>query len=77
MTFTQELYRNEHSVFPLFHRRKGLEDYPDSVCTSNVTRQHSPALLFDLLTDPQELYPLNTRFYGEVLMAIAKVGRTL
>ncbi len=48
-----------------------LNTYPDVVCRSNYTRrQVDPPMLFNIVTDPSEMYPLPNMEYADVLDSI-------
>ena len=45
--------------------------YPDVVCRNNYTlHSHNPPLLYDLATDPSEVYNLNPTEHKETLLQI-------
>lgn len=51
------------------------DDYPDSVCRSNTPLEaHDPPLLYNLHTDPGELYELDPDEYADVLGKIDRVS---
>ena len=48
--------------------------YPDVVCRANYTqRKNDPPVLYDLLNDPSEMYPLSNAKYSNVIDAIVKL----
>ena len=50
--------------------------YPDEVCRGNYSlHKHDPPLLFDLHSDPSEVYPLDTTDfeYAQLLVLIEEV----
>lgn len=53
-------------------------DYPDVVCRENTSLvYHDPPLLFNLNSDPGELYPLDTTEYPRVLERIEMVNTVI
>ena len=51
------------------------DDYPDKVCRGNYRlHKHDPPLLFDLNSDPSELYPLDVTEHAQLLALLDKVG---
>ena len=51
-----------------------LNTYPDVVCRSNYSmRRVDPPMLFNIVTDPSEAYPLSNEEYADVLDAIMKL----
>lgn len=54
------------------------DDYPDSVCRSNTPLEaHDPPFLYNLHTDPGELYELDPDEYADVLSKIDRVRRVI
>ena len=52
--------------------------YPDEVCRDNYTlHYYDPPLLYDLHSDPSEIYNLSVADYGDVMSQINKVGATV
>ena len=51
-----------------------LDTYPDIVCRSNYTmRKVDPPMLFNVLNDPSEVYPLSNEEYASILSEIMKL----
>lgn len=53
------------------------DDYPDTVCRGNYSfHEYNPPLLYNLHTDPGELYALdsNSTEYNDVMSEIQKVN---
>ena len=49
-------------------------DYPDEVCRYNTSlKMHNPPILYNLHTDPGELYELDPYQYADVLEQINQV----
>ena len=63
--------------------RRGIcgNAYPDEVCRGNFSRKVlDTPLLYDLHSDPGEIYPLNTKGdseYAEILQKMKTVGITM
>ena len=56
------------------HRSHCQNFYPDVVCRGNFKLQHyDPPLLYDLHSDPSELYNLSVTDYQDVMTQINKV----
>ena len=50
------------------------DTYPDEVCRGNYSdHSYSPPLLYDLYSDPGEIYTLNNEQYSDVMTQIEKV----
>lgn len=50
--------------------------YPDVVCRSNYSfTAYNPPLLYDLHSDPSEIYDLDTTEYADIMAEIRKVQR--
>ena len=61
---------------PYTHKTRALcqNTYPDPVCRDNYTlHQYDPPLLYDLHTDPSEIYNLDVTEYKEVMDKINEV----
>ncbi len=48
--------------------------YPDEICRFNYSKHaHDPPLLYDLTSDPSEIYSLSVTEYSDVMAQINKV----
>lgn len=48
--------------------------YPDEVCRGNYSdHSYSPPLLYDLASDPSEIFTLDTDKYSDIMTQIEKV----
>ena len=48
--------------------------YPDEVCRGNYSdHSYSPPLLYDLTSDPSEIFTLDTDKYSDIMTQIEKV----
>ena len=62
------------SWFTYLDRELCSNSYPDPVCRDNYTLRHYyPPLLYNLYSDPGEIYNLNVSDYSEVMGQIYKV----
>lgn len=63
----------EISLISLIHSGLCPDNYPDEVCRRNFTRHVYNPLLYDLHSDPSEIYNLNLTVYSDVLEQINMV----
>lgn len=60
---------------PYLYRGLCPNTFPDEVCHSDFPLHiYDPPLLYDLNSDPGEIYNLNINEYAEVMATIEKVG---
>ncbi len=71
------IYAVRWNQYKLHFYQKGvdcLNTYPDVVCRANYTlRKNDPPVLYDLLNDPSEMYPLSDEKHSDVIDAIVKL----